>query len=96
MLTMSQITQRREQIVAIAGSHGARNLRVFGSVARNQAGPQSDLDVLVQMDNNRSLLDRIALMQDLEDLLKVSVDVVNEKAVPAAIRVRVEQEARPI
>ncbi len=96
MPTIGQIAQRRNEIIAVASSHGASNVRVFGSVARNEAGPQSDLDVLVHMDEDRSLLDRIALMQDLEDMLKVPVDVVNEKAIPAAIRDRVEQEAMPL
>lgn len=96
MPTIGQIVKRRDEILAAASFHGASNVRVFGSVARDEAGPQSDLDVLVRMDEGRSLLDRIALMQDLEDMFRVPVDVVNERAMPATIRDRVEQEAVPL
>ncbi len=65
---------------ATAAKHGAHNLRVFGSVARGEARPESDLDILVEMEPGRSLMDHIALMQDLEDLLQRKVDVVSEKA----------------
>jgi uncharacterized protein len=94
MLTMAQLESRRQEILAIAMGHGASHVRVFGSVARGDAGDQSDLDLLVRMEQGRSLLDRIALIQDLEDLLQHPVDVVNEKAIPAPICLRVIQEAR--
>jgi len=87
---------KRQEILAIAARHGARNLRVFGSVARGEAGPESDIDILVEMDSGKSLLDHVALMQDLEDLLQRKVDVVSEKALHWHIRERVLAEAAPI
>jgi len=75
------VKSKREEILAIAACHGARNVRVFGSVARGRARPDSDLDLLVQLDAGRSLLDLIAIKQDLEDLLGYKVDVVTEAAV---------------
>jgi hypothetical protein len=65
-------------------------------VARGEARPESDLDILVEMEPGRSLMDHIALMQDLEDLLQRKVDVVSEKALHWYIRDRVLAEATPI
>ena len=60
---------KREEILAIAAHHGASNVRIFGSVARGKARHDSDVDFLVEIEAGRSLLDRIGLIQDLEDLL---------------------------
>jgi predicted nucleotidyltransferase len=65
-------------------------------VARGEARPESDLDILVEMEPGRSLMDHIALMQDLEDLLQRMVDVVSEKALHWYIRDRVLAEATQI
>ncbi len=76
----------------IAASYGARNVRIFGSLARGEAGPDSDIDILVNLDSGRSLLDIIALKQDLEDLLGCEVDVVTEEAISPYIREQVLKE----
>lgn len=96
MVTLSEIQQKRAQILKIAAAYGADNVRVFGSVVRGTAGPDSDLDLLVRMSRKSSLLDRIAIMQDLEDLLGVKVDVVNEKALHTVIREKVLKEGVPL
>lgn len=96
MVSLSQIQQKRADILRIAHEHGADNVRIFGSVVRGTAGPDSDLDLLVRMSPKSSLLDRIAIMQDLEDLLGVKVDVVNEKALHPVIREKVLQEGVPL
>jgi len=80
------LKEKREEILRIAHGHGARNVRLFGSVARGEAKPGSDVDVLVEMEPGRSLLDIIAIKQDLEDLLGRKVDVVTEAAVSPYIR----------
>jgi predicted nucleotidyltransferase len=87
---------KRQEILAIAAKHGARNLRVFGSVARGEGGKRSDIDFLVDMEKGRSLLDRIALWQDLEDLLGCKVDVVSEKALHWYLRDSVIEDATPL
>ena len=92
MVTLSQIQQQRAEILRIAHSHGADNLRVFGSVVRGEATESSDLDLLVRFSMNTSLIDHIALMQDLEDMLGIKVDVVNEKVLHPLIRDRVLSE----
>ena len=96
MVTLSDIQKNRGQILKIAATYGANHVRVFGSVVRGSAGPGSDLDLLVRMSPTSSLVDRIAIMQDLEDLLGVKVDVVNEKALHAVIREKVLHEGVPL
>lgn len=90
------LDKQREAILSIAAQHGAYNVRVFGSVARGEARPDSDIDLLVELDSSRSLLDRVALMQDLEDLLGTKVEVATEKGLQAGIRDRIIREALPL
>lgn len=87
------LKERREEIIRIAAGHGARDVRVFGSLARGEAGPDSDLDILVKLDPGRSLLDIIAIKQDLEDLIGCEVDVVTEAAISPYIREEVLRES---
>lgn len=87
------LADKREQILAIAAQHGAYNVRVFGSVARGEAQADSDVDFLVEIEESRSLLDRIALIQDLQDLLGRKVDVAKIQNLHRLIRDRVLKEA---
>lgn len=80
-------------IHAIAQRYGAFNLRVFGSVARGDAGPESDVDFLVELEPGRSLLDLGGLLMDLRDLLPCRVDVVTDAGLRPRIRERVLEEA---
>lgn len=89
----STLNSRRLNILEITSKYGARNVRVFGSVARGEGTPGSDLDLLVQLDPGYSLLDLIAIKQDLEDLLGCEVDVVTEGALSPYIREQVLREA---
>ena len=77
----------------MAAKYGARNVRVFGSVARGKADEQSDIDFLVEMEPGRSLLDLGGLQAELEALLGCPVDVVTEKGLKPRIRGRVLAEA---
>lgn len=87
------LRSRRGQILQIAAKHGARNVRVFGSVARGEAKPQSDIDLLVEFKRGTTLLDHAALIEELEELLGVKVDVVSERGLRERIRNRVLDEA---
>lgn len=87
------LKEKRPQILQIAAQHGASNVRVFGSVARGEAGPESDVDMLVALADDRSLLDLVGLWQDLEDLLGRKVDVVTDRSLNVHIRERVLSEA---
>jgi len=93
METDAILQDRRMDILQIATSHGARTVRIFGSMARGEAGPDSDVDILVNLNPGRSLLDIVAMKQDLEDLLGRKVDVVTEAAISPYIREQVLKEA---
>jgi hypothetical protein len=90
------LKEKREEILRIAARHGAHNVRVFGSVARGEADAQSDIDLLVEFEPDRSLLDHAALWLELQELLGCKVDVVSEGGVKARIRDRVLREALPV
>lgn len=96
MSLCADLLERREEILRVAAGHGARRVRVFGSVVRDEETPESDLDLLVEFEPGRSLLDHIALAQDLQDLLGRDVDVVTEKGLHWYIRDRVCREAVPL
>ena len=88
-----EIRDHRDEILRLAREHGARNVRLFGSAARGEDRPDSDLDLLVDMDDGRSLVDHVALKQDLEDLLGREIDVVTERSLHPRLRERVLREA---
>jgi uncharacterized protein len=90
------LKEKRENVLDLAGKHGARNVRVFGSVARGESGAESDIDLLVKMEEGRSLLDLSALTLELRDLLGVKVDVVSEDGIYWLLRRKILKEARPI
>jgi hypothetical protein len=90
------VEQQREEILRIAARHGARNVRVFGSVARGEADEASDIDFLVEMEPGRSLLDLGGLQVELESLLGRPVDVVTVRGLKARIRNVVLHEAVPV
>lgn len=94
---MTQDVERhRHAILDAAARHGARNVRVFGSVARGEDRPDSDIDFLVEMADDRSPLDLVALAQDLETLLRRSVDVLTEQSLAPSLRQRVTADARAL
>jgi predicted nucleotidyltransferase len=80
----------------LCAKYGARNVRVFGSVARGEADEQSDIDLPVEFEPNRSLLDHAGLWGELQELLGVKVDVVSAHGLKPRIRERVLQEAIPL
>ena len=94
--TLRLLKSKRDEILRIAAKHGASNVRVFGSVARGEAGPESDVDILVDLEKGRSLLDHATLLVDLEELLGLRVDVVTERGLRERIRQRVAREAIPL
>ncbi|CAN5906535.1 MAG: nucleotidyltransferase family protein [Gemmatimonadetes bacterium] len=95
-ITLERLREHREEILRLAEQHGVRDIRVYGSVVRGEAGPESDVDLLVNMEPKRSALDHVAFMQDVEDLLGCKVDVVSEPALHWFIRDRVLAEAAPL
>ena len=87
---------KRDEILRVAANRGARNIRVFGSVARGESDARSDIDFLVDLDPGRSLFDLSGLLLDLEAVLHTEVDVVTERGLRDRIRDRVLREAVPL
>lgn len=91
------LQQQREAILMLAKRHGAKNVRVFGSVARGEADEESDIDFLIDYD-----LEKITpwfpagLLLDLENLLQRKVDVATVDMLKARIKDRVLSEAIPL
>jgi uncharacterized protein len=97
VLTLDALrAERREEILRLAERRGARDLRVFGSVARGEANENSDLDLLVAWEPGRSLLDHAGLVQDLQELLGIKVHVGTEKSLHWYVRDRILREATPL
>ena len=92
-MTSGVLGDKRGDVLRIVARHGAGKARVFGSAARGDAGPDSDVDILIDLDPGRSLLDIVAIKQDLEDLLGCRVDVVTEAAISPYVRDHVLEEA---
>jgi len=95
MITLEALRDARPAILEIAERYGARNIRVFGSVARGDNRDDSDVDFLVDLDKGRTLFDLGGLLMDLRDLLGVEVDVVTPGGLHY-IRDRVLAEARSL
>lgn len=91
-----RLAAQRADILEVAARHGAHNVRVFGSVARGEAGELSDIDFLVSLEKGRSLLDLSGLLLDLQELLGCEVDVVPDDSLHWYIRDRVLREAMPL
>jgi predicted nucleotidyltransferase len=89
-----KLKEKREDILKLAHRHGAGNVRVFGSYVRGEERAESDIDFLVDMEG--SLLQRVALIQDLEDMLGRKADVVTEEGLHWYIRERIIKEAVPL
>ena len=96
MMLIRLLQTHQREIRRLAQQHRARNPRVFGSVARGDVKPGSDLDILVDPTPQTSLLDLGGLQMDLEELLGVPVDVVTPSDLPASFREQALREARPL
>ena len=90
------LLEKRQDILKLAASRGMRNVRVFGSVARGEATEESDIDLLVDAEAGRSMLDVIGLWLDLQELLGRKVDLVTEGGMSPHLRDRILNEARPL
>ena len=96
MMLEQLLHEKRDEIKRIAARHGAYNIRVFGSVARGEAGPESDIDILIDVGPTTSSWFPAGLILDLEDLLGRPVDVITEKALKPELRDHVLREAIPL
>jgi predicted nucleotidyltransferase len=93
MTKLEMLRSRREAILTLAANRGMKNVRVFGSVARGDDRPDSDIDFLVDVEPGRSLLDLAGWVVDLEENLHTKVDVVTARSVSPYMRTAVLKEA---
>lgn len=96
MSTLEILRNRRDEICALGAEYGARDIRLFGSVARGEDGPESDVDFLVRFEPGTTLLDQAGLISEFERLLGRKVDVVSDRGLKERIRDRVLREATPL
>jgi len=92
-MKIEALKQKRAEIIPIAERNGSRKVRILGSLVRGDSGIDSDVDFLIELEPERSLLDIVAIKQDLEDLLQRKVDVVTESAVSPYIRREIVRQA---
>ncbi|MCJ7600606.1 MAG: nucleotidyltransferase family protein [Desulfobulbaceae bacterium] len=90
------VQQKKKEILAVAHAHGLINVRVFGSVARGEDTPKSDIDFLVDMEKGRTLLDLGGAFVKLQELLGRKVDIVIERGLHWYLREKILKEARPL
>ena len=95
-MTLDEIRERRELILAIASRHGARNVRLFGSTARGTSGHDSDVDLLVELEPGRTLFDLGGLLVDLQSAIGVRVDMAIDRMLRPEVRPLVLREAIPL
>jgi predicted nucleotidyltransferase len=96
-MTLEQLRRNsRDQIIRLAAECGAGNVRVFGSVARGETDSRSDVDLLVDLEPGRSLLDLARLQRKLEELLAIPVDVVSSRGLRDRVRETVLRDALPL
>ena len=96
MSAIEQVRFHRAAILALAARYGARNVRIFGSIARGEDHPDSDLDLVVEWEERAGLFDQIALMQDTEALVGRKVDLVDPVLLRPELRQRILAEAVPL
>lgn len=96
MSRLDTIRRFRAQLLNAAEEHGAHNVRIFGSVARGTEREDSDLDVLIDLDPDRSLFDLVDLHFALEDIVGGKVEVVTERGLSPYLRDRILNEAVPL
>jgi predicted nucleotidyltransferase len=96
MLTLEQLRDKREALIALADRHKAENVRVFGSVARGEQNESSDVDILVHFREGASLFDLMDLKEDTEELLGLEVDIVSDRGLSPYLASRILGEARPL
>jgi predicted nucleotidyltransferase len=94
--TMEELRERRDDILAIAEQNGAFNVRVFGSVARGESQPSSDVDFIVTFQTGSSIFDQVGLWLDLQDLLECEVDLLTDHPDAGRVTEIARQEAVPL
>jgi len=96
MPVLNGLMQKRAAVLAIAARHGASNLRLFGLVVRCEEQPDSDIDLLIDMAEDRGFGDYLALAEELERLMGRRIDLITTRGLSPYFRPFIEAEARPL
>lgn len=96
VLTLQELRARRDEILELAQRYGATNVRIFGSVARGEATPESDVDLLVNFREGTSLFELSGFWQDLQELLGCDVNLLSENGLKERFRKRIEGDIVPL
>jgi predicted nucleotidyltransferase len=96
MTELERIQQQKKNILAIARQHGIVRLRLFGSIVRGEETPQSDIDLLVDLEPGRSMFDLGGALIQLQELLRRKVDIVTEGGLHWYLKEKIMQEAVPL
>ena len=95
MALRDEVLRKRDTVLQIAARHGARNVRLFGSVARGEERPDSDIDLLIDLDVERGFSDYLDMAEELEALLHRRVDLLLARSLSPFFRPYIEADARP-
>lgn len=90
------LRRSRDRLLEAARRHGVRDIRVFGSVARGDEGDNSDVDLLVELEPGRTLIDLLGFQHAAEDILNVRVDAAAPRFMKERVRARALREARRV
>jgi uncharacterized protein len=93
LVSLNELRSQRSEILSLAAHHGARNVRVFGSLVRGDERADSDIDFLVEVEPGRSLLDVIGLEQDLSELLGRKVEVLTDAGLSPYLQQQILSDA---
>jgi hypothetical protein len=95
-ITLDDLRARRDEIVRLAAQHGAFNVRIFGSVARGDAMPDSDVDFIVSFRPKTSIFAQVGLWQDLQELLGCEIDLIADHPSGGKVMHAALKEAVPL
>ena len=96
MSLRDELHRRRDAVLAIAARHGVSRIRVFGSVARGEERSDSDLDLLIDLDENHGFADYLAFAEEVEHLFSRYVEIVIDRSLSPHFRPFIEKEAQPL
>lgn len=96
MMSKNILKKNRDKILSICKKYGAKDIRIFGSLARGDSNKKSDVDILVKMEAGRTLFDLVDLWQELEEVLNCKVDIITEGGVSPYLREKIFSEAIPL
>lgn len=84
------------KLVTILKKHGVKKIEIFGSYARGEATPKSDLDVIVEFKERKSLLELVGIEQELEDELGIKVDLLTKASISPYLIKKIEKESKVV